>query len=234
MNQSIKVLENEKSNLNQQIVKLTAENKKLSETDQTYFNKAVELDKLAKEDQTDENFKNAITAYEIMIGKFPASTLVKEANKNIVILKTWMKGGVLTLKIEEQIKNHKFTEANKTIQEFANLGFNTKYWLKQLDLEKNKPLEISINRLKSKISSMLGTRICITGEYSATYRDSSEIKIGGLSGITINYKGTSMEDYFIDTELSPYKGIKFKVVGKIINGRYNKNIIKAETIEKVK
>jgi len=116
LKQEKKTLSDQVNQLKSQILSLEEENKKLKETDQYYFQKAVEFFKSNK-------WSEAKDSYQTLIDRFPASPLVAEAKKGLININTEIKRiereRVLACQnLSKKIQSASALEATKLIDDF--------------------------------------------------------------------------------------------------------------------
>ncbi|MBQ6534093.1 MAG: hypothetical protein IJI37_02895 [Opitutales bacterium] len=165
LKKEIQASEEEKEKLRNKLVSLEKENAILKETDQTYFNKAIELFRSAK---SISEYKEAEEAFNSLAEKFPNSPYLANANEYKQKIQKEIKR---IMQLEDFEKKYNEFIFSKNWNSALNLLENSKNLLNDLDYnqrkdyidnEKNKPIETTINRLVSLKFSELNNKFLET------------------------------------------------------------------------
>jgi len=160
-------LEKENKELKQKIAGLEAKVQQLSETDQFYFNKAVDLMNNAVSTESKTDYQSAVEAFNQLIQKYPSSSYVSKAKENVtkvnkqILIITTVENGINN--INNSISSHDYSMASSELKKLRRLIAKERYSdiSQKIYDESNKPLEISPRDLKAEPMKYYDKRVSV-------------------------------------------------------------------------
>jgi len=244
-------------NLKQEISIKDTKIRKLSETDEAYFRKGTEQLQEGANKNSEELLAKSISTFTDLIVKFPHTKLKALAEQRILLASKKKK----IIKVARDVWR-KFDEAMKTqdynkaaaqleiLKSYIPLSDYKNLQVK-LDLEKNKPVETTINKLVSEFGvaknkydvkgmySMRGRRVSFATTFTSI--DRSRQALAGMSDgwgkgsrLEVFYAGTELEEHFTNNDPKCCDN-RYKVTGVLnIYSNAGELYLKAEKIKVIR
>ena len=184
LDKNLAYIKKENEILKKENIILKNENLVLKETDQSYFNKAIDIFKTSK---LISDFQNAENAFDIMMEKFPLSAYKKnaEAYKQKIQKKIKHLNEIeaFNLKYNSLVNEKDWNEALKTLESAKGILTDNEYQKHKeyIESEKNKPIETTINKLVADVASSTKEIFSNNNKYSNYRSGNVNVKLVGYT-----------------------------------------------------